>query len=78
MVEAYGLAAAYLSELRRRQDEAKAHYDRGLGTVSARPPGVITRLATALFRAASQKAGQAAAQPAASCGDCAAPGRAAA
>lgn len=52
MLDAYGLAAAHLSELKRTQDEARARYDRGLATAVVRRPGVIHRLWATLFRAA--------------------------
>ena len=53
MLDAYGLAAAHLSEWQRRRDEEKARYDRGLATAAAPRPGVISRLA-ALFRQVSR------------------------
>ena len=49
MLDAYGLAAANLSKWQRRRDKEKARYDRGLATVAAPRPGVISRLA-ALIR----------------------------
>jgi hypothetical protein len=82
MLEAYGLAAAHLSEWQRRRDEERARYDRGLATVAAPRPGVISRLA-ALFRSVSRnRAARSAAaaedRTGASCGGCAAPTRIAA
>jgi hypothetical protein len=53
MLEAYGLAAAHLSEWQRRRDEERARYDRGLATVAAPRAGLFRRLA-AQFRQASR------------------------
>ena len=81
MLDAYGLAAAHLSEWQRRRDEAKARYDRGLATVAAPRPGVISRLA-ALFRQASRnravRSAAAEDRTAVSCGGCVSPTRIAA
>lgn len=82
MIEAYGLAAAHLSELKRTQDEAKARYDRGLATVTVRRPGVIRRIASALFQTALRSRAVESAAPdertASSCGGCVSPTRIAA
>jgi hypothetical protein len=76
MLEAYGLAAAHLSEWQRRRDEEKARYDLGLATVAVRRPGVISRLA-ALFRQMSRsravRSVEAEDRAAASCGGCVSP-----
>jgi hypothetical protein len=54
MIEAYGLALAHLSELKRRKDEESARYDRGLAQpVAPRGPGLMKRLGQAMTRAAS-------------------------
>lgn len=79
MLDAYGLAAAHLSEWQRRRDEEKARYDRGLAVVAARRPGVISRLAAVLRQVSRNRAVRAAEErTAASCGGCVAPTRIAA
>lgn len=87
MLDMYGLAAAHLSEFQRSRDEASARYNRRLATVKAERPGVIWRLASALFRRASRDRGRALAVQSAggleeadvsSCSGCSAPARIAA
>lgn len=81
MIEAYGLALAHLSEMQRSRDEAKARYDRGLATVAVRRPGVIRRIASALFQTALRDRAVRSAAPearTASCGGCVSPTRVAA
>jgi hypothetical protein len=81
MVEAYGLAAAHLSEWQRRRGEAMARYDRGLATIAAPRPGIISRLAAQIRQVARNRATRSTAaedRAAECCGGCVAPARIAA
>jgi hypothetical protein len=83
MLEAYGLAAAHLSEWQRRRDEERARYDRGLATVAVRRPGVISGLAMLFRQVLRNRAARSAAaaeenRTTTSCGGCVSPTRIAA
>jgi hypothetical protein len=80
MLEAYGLAAAHLSEWQRRRDEEKARYDRGLATVAAPRRHAFSRLAALLRRGSRSREARPVAKDraAVSCGGCVAPTRIAA
>lgn len=53
MIEAYGLALAYLSELQRRKEAERARFDRGRAEPIVRGSGLRRRLGAAAARIAA-------------------------
>ncbi len=63
MLEAYGLAAAHLGQLKAAQDQARARRELGLGTVAGRRPGLLARLGSAIAAGALRRPPASVARP---------------